>query len=56
MDLFTDYDALNKENQLHGALLTVRNRYGANAMLKGINFLDGATTRERNMQIGGHRA
>ena len=56
MDLFTDYDAINKENQLHGALLTVRNRYGANAMLKGINFLDGATTRERNMQIGGHRA
>ena len=34
----------------------VRNRYGANAMLKGINFLEGATTKMRNEQIGGHRA
>ncbi len=56
LDLFTDYDALNKEKQIHSALLKVRNKYGANSILKGINFLDGATTRERNEQIGGHRA
>ncbi len=56
LDLFTDYNALNKEKQIHAALLEVRTRYGANAILKGINFLDGATTIERNQQIGGHKA
>jgi DNA polymerase V len=56
MDLFTDYDALNKEKQIHSALLNIRTRYGANAMLKGTNFMDGATTIERNQQIGGHKA
>ena len=55
MDLFTDYDALNKERQLYAALQEVRTRYGANALIKGMNLMDGATTIERNMQIGGHR-
>ena len=55
MDLFTDYDALNKERQLYAALLEVRTKYGANALLKGMNLMDGATTIERNKQIGGHR-
>ena len=56
LDLFTDYDDLNREKQLHAALLDVRTRYGANSLLKGINFMEGATTRMRNEQIGGHRA
>lgn len=56
LDLFTDYEALNKERQIHAALLEVRTKYGANAILKGTNLMDGATTRERNEQIGGHRA
>ena len=56
MDLFTDYDALNKERQLYAALLEVRTRYGANSLLKGMNLMEGATTIERNQQIGGHRA
>ena len=56
MDLFTDYDALNKERQLYAALLEVRTKYGANALLKGMNLMKGATTIERNQQIGGHRA
>ncbi len=56
MDLFTDYDALDKEKKLHAALLDVRTRYGANALVKGLNLLDGATTITRNEQIGGHRA
>ena len=56
MELFTDYDALDKEKQLHAALLEVRTRYGANALLKGMNLLEGATTKMRNEQIGGHRA
>lgn len=56
LDLFTDYAALEKEKRLQGALLDVKKRYGANAVLRGTNFLDGATARERNLQIGGHRA
>ncbi len=56
LDMLTDYDALSKERQLHAALLEVRTRYGANALLKGMNLLEGATSIERNKQIGGHRA
>ena len=56
MDMFTDYAAQDKERQLHEALLEVRTRYGANALLKGLNLREGATTKMRNEQIGGHRA
>ena len=56
MDLFSDYGALEKERRLEGAMLEVRKKYGANALLKGFNFQEGATAIERNMQIGGHRA
>lgn len=56
MDLFTDYAALEKERRLQKALVELRRHYGANAILKGTSFLEGATARERNMQIGGHRA
>lgn len=56
LNLFTDYDKLDKERRLQCAMAEVRQRYGANAILKGINFLEGATTKERNKQIGGHRA
>ena len=56
LDLFTDYDALEKERKIQQAMLDVRQRYGRNAMVKGFNLLRGATTIERNGQIGGHRA
>jgi DNA polymerase V len=56
MDLFTDYDAIDKEKRLQEALLAVRTKYGANAVIKGMNLLEGATAIERNNQIGGHRA
>ena len=56
MDLFTDEAALEREKRLQGAMLELRKKYGANSLLKGTNFLDGATARERNLQIGGHRA
>ena len=56
MDLFTDYDALVKEKAIQGAMLEIRQRYGKNAIVKGLNMLEGATTIERNMQIGGHSA
>ena len=55
LNLFTDYEALDKERRIQGAMLEVRRRYGANAMVKGMNLLEGATTIERNGFIGGHR-
>ena len=56
LDLFTDYEALEKERKIRGAMLQIRQRFGKNAVLRGINLLDGAMTRERNEQIGGHHA
>ncbi len=56
MDLFTDYAQEEREERLQQATYEIRNRFGANALLKGTSYLDGATTRERNAQIGGHRA
>jgi DNA polymerase V len=60
LDLFTDYEARNaeleKERKLQEAMLSVRKRYGKNAILKGTNLCEGATTMDRNRQIGGHRA
>ncbi len=67
LDLFTDYDALEKEKQaeqealdkerrIQEARLAIKRRFGNNAILKGLNFEEGATAKERNNQIGGHRA
>ena len=67
LNLFVDYEALEKERaekkaaeekerRLQRATLLIQEKYGKNAMLKGMNFLEGGTTRERNGQIGGHRA
>ena len=67
MDLFTDYEALErersereeklrKERRLQEAMLSVKKKYGKNAMLKGMNLQEGAMTKERNRQIGGHKA
>lgn len=44
-----------KEKRAEEAILAIKRRYGKNAILKGINFEEGATGRERNAQIGGHR-
>lgn len=67
MDLFTDYRAMEqqkkeetqrrkKERALQEAVLSVKHKYGKNAMLKGMNLEEGSTGRLRNSQIGGHRA
>ena len=56
LDLFTDYEALKREKAIQGAMLAIRQRYGKNAVVKGINMLEGATTMERNLQIGGHKS
>ena len=63
MDLFTDYSKkeeengkLEKERQMQEAMLQIKKKFGKNAILKGVNFEEGATGRERNMQVGGHKA
>ena len=55
LDFFTDYSALDRERRIQSAMLEVRKRYGANSVVKGMNLHEGATTIERNGQIGGHR-
>lgn len=67
LDLFTDYEALQKqqekeaeelsrEKELQKAMLTIKKKYGKNSILKGMNLKEGATTIERNNQVGGHKA
>ncbi|MCR4603321.1 MAG: DNA methylase [Prevotella sp.] len=67
LDLFTDYEALEKEQQeeqarldkerrMQEVQLRIKQRFGKNAILRGLNFEDGATARDRNEQIGGHKA
>ncbi len=66
MDIFTDPDelerqrnaemqALAKEENLQKTVLTIHKKYGKNALIKGMNLEEGATTVERNNQIGGHK-
>lgn len=55
-DLFTDPAAVEKEKNLQQAILDVKKKYGKNAIMRGANLLDCSTYRERNNQIGGHRA
>ena len=67
LDLFTDYDErrrareredaeLKRERALMDATIELRHRFGKNAILKGTDLQEGATTKDRNNQIGGHRA
>ncbi len=51
-----DEKALERERRMQKAVLAMQQKYGKNAILRGMNLLDGATTRDRNRQIGGHRA
>lgn len=66
LSLFTDYAALERERQaedaalarekrLQKAVLNIKRKFGKNSILKGMSFEEGATARERNKQIGGHR-
>ena len=56
LDMFTDYDALEREEALQLTLLDLRQKHKPNIILKGKNYLPGGTAKERNEQIGGHRA
>ena len=55
-DLFTDPKDLEREKRMQRAMLSIQKRYGKNAILKGTNLEEGATTIERNSYIGGHKA
>ncbi len=56
LDLFTDLRQRSREQSLQQAVLRLRKQYGKNILLKGHDYLEGATARDRNAQIGGHRA
>ena len=49
-------NALEKERRLQEATIEIRNKFGKNALLKGTNLKEGATTKDLNRQIGGHKA
>ncbi|OUP02904.1 DNA repair protein [Drancourtella sp. An210] len=55
-DLFTDPLAMEKERSLMKAMLDIKEKYGKNAVLRGMDLQKGATTIERNQQIGGHKS
>lgn len=55
-DLFSDPVELERENRMQKAVIGIKRRFGKNAILKGMNLEEGAMTRERNHQIGGHRS
>ena len=67
LDLFTDYEAqrkkkeeeeaaLDREKRMQEAMLSIKKKFGKNAVLKGMNLQEGATAKDRNEQIGGHKA
>lgn len=67
LDLFTDYAAqeaqqeqeqqeLEREQKMQTAMLTIKKKFGKNAILRGMNLEEGATAKDRNEQIGGHKA
>jgi DNA polymerase V len=67
LSLFEDYeekerkkaeleDALDRERRMQDAMIEIKQKYGKNAILKGMNYKEGATARDRNKQIGGHKA
>ena len=53
-DLFTDFEAIEKERRLEQAVLDIKDRFGKNAMLRAFDLQEGATQVERNKLIGGH--
>ena len=55
-DLFSDIEKQNRQKKLQKTMLEIQRRYGKNAILKAEDYFEGATIRERNMQIGGHRS
>ena len=65
IDLFSNIEEIEKEeennikneieeNKIQNVMLNIKRKYGKNAILKGMNLIDGATAKDRNQQIGGH--
>lgn len=55
LNMFEDVSQQIRGKALQDTMLSIRAKYGKNSILKGVNFYDAATGRERNTQIGGHR-
>ncbi len=55
-DLFTDYKVIERDKRLQKAALDIKKRYGKNALLRGMDLQEAATTMDRNRQIGGHKS
>ena len=55
-DLFVNQEDIEQERKLQQTLVSIRNKYGKNSVLKGMNFLEKGTARYRNTTIGGHKA
>lgn len=55
-DIFTDYEDIKEERKLQNTLVEIKQKYGKNAVLKGMNLCDAATTIKRNKLVGGHNA
>ena len=67
LDIFTDYEEVERQKQaseaeferekrLQNTIISLKKKFGKNTILKGMNFEDGATAKDRNQQIGGHKA
>ena len=67
LDIFTDYKEVERQKQaaeaeferekrLQNTIISLKKKFGKNAILKGMNLEEGATARDRNAQIGGHKA
>ncbi len=54
--LFTDYEAMERDRKLQLAVLEIKRRFGKNALVRGMDLLEAATTMQRNRQIGGHKS
>ena len=67
LDIFTDYEEVERqkkaaeaeferEKRLQNTIISLKKKFGKNTILKGMNFAEGATAKDRNQQIGGHKA
>ena len=67
LSMFTDYEAeakekesetaaLERERRMQETVIHIKKKYGKNAIMKGMNLQEGATAKDRNRQIGGHKA
>ena len=56
ISLFENVDESDKKARIQDTVISIKHKFGKNAILKGMNLLPSATTMERNLQIGGHKS